>query len=147
MVMIKLLDLLIKTRLFELAYKRKVAIDKVRDLSLNTSTELLKILMYKDSQHQSHWRGKFNGWFKDIKRYSKNTLKEKDLINLLYEEPLGEIWQLEDLIKDIEQDYYSPSYHIDYSNLSLLNQKIKHIFTQISKDITQDKRTNINNYL
>ncbi len=145
--MIKLLDLLIETRLFELAYKRKVAIDKVRDLSFNTSEELLKILMYKDSKNQSHWRGKFNGWFKDIKRYSKNTLKEKDLINLLYEEPLGEIWQLEDLIKDIEQDYYKPSYHIDYNNIPQLHTQLKNIFTQISKDITQDKRININNYL
>jgi hypothetical protein len=145
--MIKLLDLLIETRLFELAYKRKAAMDKVRDLSLNTSEELLKIIMYNDSKNQSHWRGKFNGWFKDIKRYSKNTLKEKDLTNLLYKEPLGEIYQLEDLIKDIEQEYYNPSYHIDYNNLPQLHTQLKNIFTQISKDITQDKRININNYL
>jgi hypothetical protein len=142
-----LIDLLIETRLFELAYKRKKAKDIIRDLSFNTSEELLKILMYKDSKNQSHWRGKFEGWMIKIKRSSRNTLKEKDLINLLYEEPLGEIWQLEDLIKDIEQDYYKPSYHIDYNNLHSLHNQIKNIFTQISKDITQNRDININNYI
>jgi hypothetical protein len=145
--MIKLLDILIESKLFEMAYSRKVALDKTRDLSLNTSRELLKILMYKDSKNQSHWRGKLDGWLRDIKRYSKNTLKEKDLIKLLWEEPLGEIDQLEDLIKDIETDYYKPSHHIDYSNLPLLNQKIKHIFSQISKDMTENQTININNYI
>ena len=142
-----LIDLLIETRLFELAYKRKKVKDIIRDLSFNTSEELLKILMYKDSKNQSHWRGKFEGWMIKIKRSSRNTLKEKDLINLLYEEPLGEIWQLEDLIKDIEQDYYKPSYHIDYNNLHSLHNQIKNIFTQISKDITQNRDININNYI
>jgi hypothetical protein len=145
--MIKLLDILIESKLFEMAYSRKVALDKTRDLSLNTSRELLKILIYKDSKNQSHWRGKLDGWLRDIKRYSKNTLKEKDLIKLLWEEPLGEIDQLEDLINDIETDYYKPSHHIDYLNLPLLNQKIKHIFSQISKDMTENQTININNYI
>lgn len=145
--MIKLLDILIETRIFELAYNRKTAINKVRDISLNTSMELLKILMYKDSKNQSHWRGKFDGWMASIKRYSKGTLKERDLIKLLWEEPLGDLDQLEDLISIVEADYYKPSYHIDYNDLSSLYNQMKNIFTNISKDIAINKHININNYI
>jgi hypothetical protein len=145
--MTKLLDILIETKIFEMAYSRKVSMDKTRDLSLNTSRELLKILMYPTSKNQPHWQGKLNGWLRDIKRYTTNTLKERDLVKLLWKEPLGEIYQLEDLIQDIETDYYKPSYHIDYSDLSLLNQKIERIFRQISNDMVNNKVININNYI
>jgi hypothetical protein len=145
--MIKLLDILIESKLFEMAYARKDAMSKIRDISLNTSMELLKILMYKDSKNQPHWRGKINGWLRDIKRYSKNTLKEKDLIKLLWNEPLGDLNQLEDLIDQVEDDYYSPSHHIDYSNLHGLNNQLKSIFTQISKDIMNNEKIDINKYL
>lgn len=145
--MIKLLDMLMETRIFELAYNRKTAMDKVRDLSLNTSMELLKIIMYKNSRNQNHWRGKFDGWMSGIKRYSKGTLKERDLFNLLWVEPLGDIDQLEDLISMVEIDYYIPSHHIDYNDLPSLHNQMKDIFANISRDITNNKHININNYI
>lgn len=145
--MIRLLDILIETRIFELAYNRKNAMDKVRDLSLNTSMELLKILMYKNSRNQNHWRGKFDGWMAGIKRYSKGTLKERDLIKLLWEEPLGGLDQLEDLISIIESDYYKPSNHINYNDLPSLHKQMKDILINMSKDISNNKHININNYL
>jgi len=145
--MIKLLDILMETRIFELAYNRKTAMNKVRDISLNTSMELLKILMYKDSKNQSHWRGKFNGWVASIKRYSKGTLKERDLIKLLWGEPLGNLDQLEDLISMVEADYYKPSHHINYNDLPALHNQMKNIFTDISKDIANNKHININSYI
>ena len=145
--MIKLLDILMETRIFELAYNRKNAMDKVRDISLNTSMELLKILMYKDSRNQNHWRGKFDGWMAGIKRYSKGTLKVHDLFNLLWVEPLGETEQLEDLISMVEADYYTPSYHIDYTDLPTLHNQMKDIFSDISRDIVNNKRITINNYI
>ena len=145
--MIKLLDMLMETRIFELAYHRKNAMGKVRDISLNTSMELLKILMYKDSRNQNHWRGKFDGWMAGIKRYSKGTLKVHDLFNLLWVEPLGEIDQLEDLISMVEADYYTPSYHIDYNDLPALHNQMKDIFADISRDIVNNKRITINNYI
>jgi hypothetical protein len=136
-----------ETRIFELAYNRKNAMDKVRDLSLNTSMELLKILMYQDSRNQPHWQGKFDGWMAGIKRYSKGTLKERDLINLLWEEPLGNMDQLEDLISMVESDYYKPSHYINYNDLSSLHKQMKDIFTSISRDIVNNKHININNYI
>ena len=145
--MLKLLDILMETRIFELAYNRKNAMDKVRDLSLNTSMELLKILMYQDSRNQPHWQGKFDGWMAGIKRYSRNTLKERDLINLLWEEPLGNMDQLEDLISMVESDYYKPSHHINYNDLPSLHKQMKDIFTSISRDIVNNKHININNYI
>ena len=145
--MIRLLDMLMETRIFELAYNRKVAMDKVRDLSLNTSMELLKILMYKNSRNQNHWRGKLNGWFSGIKRYTKGTLKERDLFHLLWTEPLGDLDQLVDLISMVEADYYSPSYHINYNDLPSLHNHMKNIFTVISRDIANNKHININNYI
>jgi len=145
--MIQLLDILMETRIFELAYNRKTAMDKVRDLSLNTSTELLKILMYRGSRNQNHWRGKFDGWMSSIKRYSKGTLKERDLFHLLWVEPLGDLDQLEDLISMVELDYYAPSHHIDYNDLPSLHNQMKDIFTSISSDIAINKHININNYI
>ena len=145
--MIKLLDMLMETLIFELAYHRKNSMDKVRDISLNTSMELLKILMYKDSRNQNHWRGKFDGGMAGIKRYSKGTLKVYDLFNLLWVEPLGEIDQLEDLISMVEADYYTPSYHIDYNDLPALHNQMKNIFADISRDIVNNKRITINNYI
>jgi hypothetical protein len=121
--------------------------NKIRDLSLNTSMELLKILMYQDSRNQPHWRGKFDGWLRNIQRFAKGTLKERDLINLLWEEPLGNMDQLEDLIDDVELDYYKPSNHINYNDLTSLHKQMKNIFTSISKDIVNNKRININNYI
>ena len=103
--------------------------------------------MYKDSRNQNHWRGKFDGWMAGIKRYSKGTLKVHDLFNLLWVEPLGEIDQLEDLISMVEADYYTPSYHIDYNDLPTLHNQMKNIFADISRDIVNNKRITINNYI
>jgi hypothetical protein len=136
-----------ETRIFELAYNRKDAMNKIRDLSLNTSMELLKILMYQDSRNQPHWQGKFDGWIRNIQRFAKGTLKERDLINLLWEEPLGNMDQLEDLISMVEMDYYKPSHHINYNDLTSLHKQMKDIFTSISRDMVNNKRININNYL
>jgi len=145
--MTRLLDILMETRIFELAYNRKTAMDKIRDISLNTSMELLKIIMYKNSRNQNHWRGKLDGWFSSIKRYARGTLKERDLFHLLWVEPLGELGQLEDLISMVEADYYTPSHHIDYTNLPALHNQMRNIFTSISRDMANNKHININNYI
>ena len=145
--MIRLLDILMETRIFELAYNRKTAMDKIRDISLNTSMELLKIIMYKNSRNQNHWRGKLDGWFSSIKRYARGTLKERDLFHLLWVEPLGELDQLEDLISMVEADYYTPSHHIDYTDLPALHNQMRDIFSSISGDMANNKHININNYI
>jgi hypothetical protein len=142
--MIKLLDLLVETKLFELGYKRKDSKNRITFISLNINREILKILMYKDSLDQPHWRGKLNGWLEDVSHLSRNTLKEKDLINLLYQEPIGDIPQLKELLGRVEKKYYIIPHSIDYNNLQ---NQLKTILTQISKDIVQNKDININNYL
>ena len=146
--MVRLLDLLLESRLMEMPRKRLEVKNKFRSLQDNIGDEVLKILMYKNSNNQNHWKGKLNGYFRTLYRLNKRVnLDSKDIFNILFYEPLGSIEELKDSIEYIEGKYYKPSYHIDYSNLPKLHSHIKELYKKITNDFTNNKLPNINNYI
>jgi len=146
--MVRLLDILLESRLMEMPLKRLEVKNKFRHYQDNIGDEVLKILMYKDSKNQNHWRSKLNGYFKTLYRLlRKKPLSSKDIMNILYYEPLGELNDLEYNIKYIEEDYYKPSHHIDYNNLPKFQSYIKELYKKITNDFINNKLPNINNYI
>lgn len=149
--MISLVDLLMTTKLFEMAYHKKDAIDKISNISPNISRELLKILMYQESKNRSHWKSKINGWLNDVSEWSDikkgKRLDSKILFEKLFNEPLEDLDQLIKKINRIESEYYGKSRYINYSDLNLLHSNIKNIYKQIIQDIFQNKNIDINNYI
>lgn len=149
--MIKLIDILRSTQLFEMAYRKSKAEDKIRELSHNVSIELLKILMYKDSKNQEHWRGKINGWLNDISDFSNirksKRLSKSIIFDLMFNEPLEEITQLQQKIKRVENEYYGQSRYIDYNNIPQLHLDIKNIYGILTDKIYGGDYIDINSIL
>ena len=146
--MVRLLDILLESNIMEMPLKRFEVKNKFRHHQDNIGNEILKILMYKDSKNQNHWKGKLNGYFKTLYRLNnKTSLNGKTIMAILYYEPLGSLKDFKYNIEYLEEDYYKPSYHIDYNNLPSFQDNVKNIYKQIVTDFTNNKLPNINNYL
>ena len=146
--MVRLLDILLESKIMEMPRKRFEVKNKFRSLQDNIGDEILKILMYRNSKNQNHWKGKLNGYFRTLHRINKRVnLDSKNIFNILFYEPFGNIEELKDSIEYIESKYYKPSYHIDYNNLLKLHLYIKELYKKITNDFTNNKLPNINNYI
>ena len=146
--MVRLLDLLLESEIMIMPLKRLETKTKFRYYQYDVGDEILKILMYKDSKNQNHWRDKLNDYFRILYRWHRRKpLDSRNIMKILYYAPLGTLMDLEESIKYVEEDYYKPSYHIDYSNLPKLHSHIKELYKKITNDFTNNKLPNINNYI
>ena len=64
-----LLDFLNEIALFEMAYRRRIAIDRVRDLQQEIADHLIKVIMYSDTMHINEWSNELNAWLDQIQNY------------------------------------------------------------------------------
>ena len=100
-----LLDAVISTKIFEMAFKRKNAIDKIRNKQDVISEHLLKVLLFPNSRDVPGWKKELDVWLYDIgdiilKPYG-DRLYSSDYMNLLFDEPIGTIRDIENKIKKI----------------------------------------------
>jgi hypothetical protein len=61
-----LIDILLETRLFELSFDRKEAIDKIKSNSHTICLHCIKLLILPNSMHRSHWIKELNDRLDEI---------------------------------------------------------------------------------
>ena len=126
----KVIDLLNQTPLFELAYQRRKALDKIDGLSYQISTHLLKVFLFPTSPNVKHWLGELNGWLiqlNDLRlKPSNNKPTYKDFIQNLKNPYLENSNQVEEMILSTIRynQEETPKYDIDSEDVIKMIEKI-----------------------
>jgi len=145
-----ILDAIIGTHIFEMAFNRKQAIDAIQANSYEIDLHLLKILMYERVRDYDHWCTDINTWLSKIQRTRlKHNKKPLDFITLyktIWEGYLESPGEVQDLMSDIDKKY-SKSYKLINYDYFEVHKKIQSILYDICQDISLTKFKDIRDYL
>lgn len=144
------LDLLNDTLLFEMAYERKVAINKIRELQTEICVHLVKYFYFEYNRNSDHWLTEIDAWLSKINfiRLKPNgkKLSGDAYYNILFDEPLGHgVVAINDITTYLNRTYkdLSKSGLSDYQIL----EKTEKALHSISYDIANSKFTTLKDYI
>lgn len=141
-----LMDLLMKTNLFEMAYKRQKILDECHNLTKQILLHLVKLkCFYNKEDSRGHVRS-IDGWIYDIQDMTldgKNRLKPNDYFKVLFLEPIDSGEDLENRFKRLIKQGYKANYSTDFE---LFYTEAKEAFKKISDDISKNQFTTIEDY-
>jgi hypothetical protein len=148
----KILDILINTPLFEMAYERKRAKDLVSDLSPNIMDHMIKLFVMNSPETKNHWISEINSWLFKIDAITlkpKNKRPQKSDIYdwlLIDNVPTYDASYIHRKIKHWKNSEYSSFAYNDVDPVFIMN-KIKQILERVCVDISADKFFGIQDYL
>ncbi|MGI0076100.1 MAG: hypothetical protein ACREAU_01685 [Nitrosopumilaceae archaeon] len=146
------LDKLNKTKLFEMAYERKKAIETVISLSPQIFEHLIKIFVFKLPHAKYHWIKEVNRWFTTIDRIILKPNNKRLTAEDIYE------WMIFDSSPHYSVEFINSSVRrmlrmefkdvavSDYDANHLLNIILR-IIQKVVKDIERDEYAGIEPYL
>lgn len=136
------------TTIFEMAFEKKVAIDKARSLQSQIAYHLVKINMYSSSSLVPHWTKEVNVWLQLIQRNklkgTNNPLNKQDLFKILFDEPLGTVVDVQDYMNEAHEEY--PDLPIDQPSAAEVNKTLSWQLQGVCNDIANKLFKNIGNY-
>lgn len=142
------LDFLNETNLFEMAFERKIAIQKARNLQNQISRHIIKVYMYSDSDYVNHWYNELNSWFWDIQdTVLKNTKKPLDyhtLMKILFEEPMETVEEVQNKMNKIYREY--KDLKIYEPNAIEIHKQMYSLINDVSNDISNNRFEDIKRY-
>ena len=137
-----------RTELNEMAIDRSKAEKVITSLSDEVYEHLLKILYWKDELNYNKHIKDIDTWLIKVDRIeikpNSKKLKTQDYLNWLYEDMHSSERQLEKTINKLSKDYGNLPIVTDKTNLY---QKIKNIYSELSKDLSSDKFSTISKYI
>lgn len=144
-----LLDRIIESKLFEMAFEKKIAMDKARHLQNQIARHMIKIAMYGKSDYVKHWIQEVDGWLYDIQdnklKGTNRPLGGKDLRKILINEPLGTINDVQTKMNRIYNEY--PTLAIDEPNVDNISKMITWVLANSCDDIAGSLFKGIRKYL
>lgn len=138
--MIKLLDLIIESKLFEMALSRQHALQKIDRLNYQISNHLLKLIVFNDSNAFNHWLKEVNTWLFEIDeihlkpKYKKLPLR--DYTTYLKEPYLEHPIAIEKMVKRLKQDYKEEK--IVNGSVNSIYEVVDDIMTKVCKQLAED---------
>jgi hypothetical protein len=139
--MIKLVDLLNKTILFEMAYERKHALNRLDSLSHQISTHILKLIIFNNSSNFNHWLGELNSWLNqvdDIRLKPNNKkLNKQDYLKYLKELYLENEDQVQKNIQKLKKLY--PNEQVSIDDSTKVTNKLNNLINKICIELAADK--------
>ena len=99
-----IIDILSETHLFEMAFDRKIVINKLNSLQDVLSFHVLLVCQFPESRDVPHWKGEIKGQIsiamRAIRGLKTKKLDYDTIYNILVEGPIGE-WT--DYLLDVER--------------------------------------------
>jgi hypothetical protein len=145
-----ILDTIIGSRLFEMAFNRKQAIDTARSYSYEIDLHLLKILMYEQVRDYDHWCTEVDTLLNRVQRtklkHNKKPLDFDTLYKILWEGYLESPDEVKDLMSDIDKEYSKSYKLINYDYLEI-HKKIQNVLLSVCEDISSSTLKDIRDYL
>jgi hypothetical protein len=143
-----IIDRLSETAIFEMAFRRKIAIDKARSLQNQIARHLIKLEMYASSSQINHWRTELNGWLHDIQdnelKHTGKPLDKETLFNILFDEPLGAISDVQSKMNKIHREYQN--FPLDQPDAATINKNLYSVLFAICLDISNSNFQDVKNY-
>ena len=141
-----LMDLLMRTKMFEMAYNRQKILDDCHNLTKQILLHLVKLkCFYNKEDSRGHIRS-IDGWLYDIQDMTldgKKRLKSKDYFKALFLEPIDSGEDLENRFKRLVKQGYKTNYSTDFK---LFYTEAKEAFQNIANDIANNKFITIEDY-
>lgn len=142
-------DLLLRTQLFEMAFAKRVAMDRARDLQFPIAEHLVKIVMYQGALPEAHWIKEVNTWLQRIQthklRGTNKPLGEKELFLILFDEPLGTLVDVQDLMNLVHLQH--PDLNIVEPDAALVSKKLLWVLSNASREISHKQFKGIESYV
>jgi hypothetical protein len=66
MKIMEIVDSVLESSLFEMAFQRKVIINRLRDLQFQINRHVMKIIVWPSAQEVPHWKRELTGWGNDL---------------------------------------------------------------------------------
>ena len=143
-----LINGLMSTAIFEMAFEKKVAMNNARNFQLQIAYHLVKLSMYNESSFANHWIQEVNTWLKNIQRHelkeSNRPLDKQSLFNILFVEPLETIDEVQDYMNDAYEEY--PDLKINQPSAAEINKNLNWQLSGICDDIANKQFKDIRNY-
>jgi hypothetical protein len=143
-----LLDYIGGTKLFEMAFERKIAINQARSLQNQISRHLIKVFMYQDSEYVNHWCNELNTWLSDIQdnivKGTKRPLDSHTLMKIIFHEPMESVDEVQNLMNRVYKQY--KNIKITQPDAAIIHKNIYLIADSVCNDITNSKFEDIKNY-
>lgn len=147
-----LMDLLMRTELFEMAFERKVMIEKCRSLSSQICFHIIKLTCFNNPDDIRGHLKSLNGWIGDIYSQKLKTPKKNKKLpaNVYYDE----IWfnRVDDYIQLKDMSLYLK--RTDYKKVELREVNYKNLYNKlcdmmndVCHDIENDKLEDFEFYL
>lgn len=139
------MDALMEVHIFEMAFQRKVIFNKVRDLSLHIAEHVVKLSLWPENSARKHWEKEIHAALANISklRYDgTKRLKSDEYFNLLYNEP----FERSDLIQSAAKEgIRNGMFDLKWtaSDFDKIDKKIKTVYTELSKLISDNKYIHI----
>lgn len=147
------LNWVINTPLFEMAFERKVLINKVRNLQDALSEHLIKLLALNMPENVNHWQQEINGYLDLLQRYKLRgrkgrTLSGPEFKEILWNEPLGDgIVEMQSLLNSLGKFKGYPIEQRTILNDHQLYEVLEKIYHEISYDLANHKVEPIQHYI
>ena len=143
------LDFLNETALFEMAFERKIAIQKARNLQNQIIRHIIKVYMYDKSEYVNHWCKEINGSLWDIQdnwvKGTKMPLDRDTLFKILFSEPVDSIDEVQHKMNRIYKEY--PTLQINEPDASSIHKNIYTVIDLVCGDISNNNFNDIKDYL
>jgi hypothetical protein len=147
-----IVDSLSSTRLFEMAFDRQTAKNKVVDLSPQIFDHLLKIWVLDSPQSSQHWRNEIDNWLGQIDKIYLKSSKKKPSSEDLYN------WLIFDSAPYYSEEYISKTIgkwvrgnykgiNIRDHNADVVLNQILSVIQLVCTDISKDNYVTIDEYL
>jgi len=139
----------------EMAFERKLVINRIRGLENQINEHLIKILMFDDEINFNKHFNDIENWLYQIQDFDVNKkgnkLKEKDYFKLLFVEPISDNTNVNYVNKKLKRSLkkYSTLKHIRTSSEVVYDmyQIHKIIANALSNDEIEDKMNNLKNII
>lgn len=137
-----MVDWLSDTELFEMAYQRKKAIEIVSNYQRQIARHIIKYFYYDvPEETKKHWVVEIDAWLAiidEVKLKNKKRLSGDVHYKLLFDEPLGEITDIQGIVKNIDKIPGMKDYD-KIGSLTDLHIKCEKVLHAISYDLANDK--------
>lgn len=142
-------DWISETELFEMAFARKDAINKIRNLQSQIAKHIVKIVYYDAPEETKlHWKSEVDNWLSiidQIKLKGGKKLSGDIYYKLLFDEPLGELTDIQGMVKHIDKINGMLDYD-KIGSLSDVQEECEKMLHMISYDISNNKFEKFHDY-
>jgi len=144
-----ILDIIVESAIFELAYRRKDAINQCRSLAYTIILHLVKVFVFGKVNEYNHWLQELDNYFfkleETILKGRNHTLSSEKMFQLLFDEPLGHTNNVDGYLKRVIKQY--KNYPVIQPNSQIIHNKIYKVLSDICVDISKQDYKGIENYL